>query len=83
MTNIYEEIVTMISAIVKVDKSQINEKTNLFEDLNMDSLTILDFVNQMEERWDFKLTEHPELLDEMETVESLVAFLQYEIGGVE
>lgn len=83
MISIYEEVVTMIATIAKVDKSRINEKTNLFEDLDMDSLIILDLVNQMEERWDFKLTEYPELLDEMETVESLVAFLQCEIGGVE
>ena len=83
MISIYEEVVIMIATIAKVDKNRINEKTNLFEDLDMDSLIILDFVNQMEETWDFKLSEHPELLDEMETVESLVAYLQYEIGGVE
>lgn len=53
MISIYEEVVTMIATIAKVDKSRINEKTNLFEDLDMDSLIILDFVNQMEERWDF------------------------------
>ena len=44
MISIYEEVVTMIATIAKVDKSRINEKTNLFEDLDMDSLIILDLV---------------------------------------
>lgn len=81
MQSSYEEIVSIISTIIKVDRNEINEKTNLFDDLHMDSLMSLEMVNQIEERWNFKLTDYPELLDEMETVESLVLFLENNIGG--
>lgn len=79
MRNTYEEIVAIIAKTLEVDKSEIEETTNLFDDLNVDSLNILEIVNEIEEKWGFKLTDHPELLDEMETVNSLVCFLESEI----
>lgn len=79
MQNIYEEIVAIISETLDINKNEINEMTNLFENLDLDSLSALEIVNQIEEKWGFKLANHPELLDEMETVKSLVDFLENDI----
>ncbi len=76
MENIYDEVITIICKTLKTDKNGIDENTNLFEDLEIDSLIILEIVNQIEEKWGIKLTDYPQLLDEMETVNSLVEFLK-------
>ena len=76
MENIYDEVITIICKTLKTDKNGIDENTNLFEDLEIDSLIILEIVNQIEEKWEIKLTDYPQLLDEMETVNSLVEFLK-------
>ena len=75
MENIYDEVITIICKTLKTDKNVIDENTNLFEDLEIDSLIILEIVNQIE-KWGIKLTDYPQLLDEMETVNSLVEFLK-------
>lgn len=75
MKSTYNAIVRIISSTLGIDMSQISLTTNLFDDLDIDSLTILGIVNLIEEEWQIKLNEHPELLDEMETVETLVCYL--------
>jgi len=57
----------------KIEASEIQDDTNLFEDL--------DIVSKVEEEWGIRLTDYPELLDEMETVSSFVMFLENLCGG--
>ena len=52
----------------KIEASEIQDDTNLFEDLEIDSIAALDIVSKVEEEWGIRLTDYPELLDEMETV---------------
>ena len=80
MNNTYETVVKIISAITGMDAGQIGEKENLYEDLELDSISILELVCQLEEEWNFRLTDYPDLLDEMETIENLVFFLDNNIG---
>ena len=63
-----------------VEPRVITEKTNLFEDLEADSITVLEIVSRIEEKWKFELTDYPELLDEIETIQSLTEFLDHCIG---
>lgn len=58
----------------KIEASEIQDDTNLFEDLEIDSIAALDIVSKVEEEWGIRLTDYPELLDEMETVSSFVRF---------
>lgn len=60
----------------KIEASEIQDDTNLFEDLEIDSIAALDIVSKVEEEWGIRLTDYPELLDEMETVSSFVTFLE-------
>lgn len=83
MESTFEKVVNMISEISEIEAGKITEKSNLYEELAIDSLTILDIVSRLEEEWGFRLTDYPELLDEMETVGSLVFFLDNTIGGGE
>ena len=64
----------------KIEASEIQDDTNLFEDLEIDSIAALDIVSKVEE-WGIRLTDYPELLDEMETVSSFVTFLENLCGG--
>lgn len=65
----------------KIEASEIQDDTNLFEDLEIDSIAALDIVSKVEEEWGIRLTYYPELLDEMETVSSFVTFLENLCGG--
>lgn len=65
----------------KIETSEIQDDTNLFEDLEIDSIAALDIVSKVEEEWGISLTDYPELLDEMETVSSFVMFLENLCGG--
>lgn len=65
----------------KIEASEIQDDTNLFEDLEIDSIAALDIVSKVEEEWGIRLTDYPELLDEMETVSSFVTFLENLCGG--
>ena len=65
----------------KIEASEIQDDTNLFEDLEIDSIAALDIVSKVEEEWGIRLTDYPELLDEMETVSSFVMFLENLCGG--
>lgn len=83
MESTFEKVVNIISAISEIEAGKITEKSNLYEELAIDSLTILDIVSRLEEEWGFRLTDYPELLDEMENVGSLIFFLDNTIGGGE
>lgn len=65
----------------KIEASEIQDDTNLFEDLEIDSIAALDIVSKVEEEWGIRLTDYSELLDEMETVSSFVTFLENLCGG--
>lgn len=80
MKSTYDEVMDIIITTLNVDRDEINGNTNLFDDLNVDSINIFEIVSQIEENWDFSLTDYPELLDEIETVNSLVYFLEHNLG---
>lgn len=75
MEHTYEKVLHIISTISGVEAEKIKEETNLYEDLDIDSVMILEFITQLEENWKFHLRDYPELLDEIEIVENLVFFL--------
>ncbi len=76
MEEIYEKVVKIISGTCNIDMEKIDVNTNLYEDLEIDSIMILDIVCLLEKEWKFSLTDYPQLLDNMETVGSLVTFLE-------
>ena len=83
METTQDKVVKMIMEAMdsEISENEIREDTNLFEDLEIDSVTILDIVSRVEEEWEISLTDYPELLDEMETVSTFVAFLEKISGG--
>lgn len=82
METTYNKLVKIISEAIDsdVEVSRIQNDTNLFEDLEIDSISILEIVCRIEEEWNISLTDYPQLLDEIETVGSLVSFLENDIG---
>lgn len=76
MSEIKERIEQIIAGITEKKVENLDNNVNLFEDLDFDSILILQLVSELEEEWNFTLADYPELLDEMETIESLVLFLE-------
>lgn len=51
MRNTYKEVVAIISTVLEKGENEISKSTNLFEDLDVDSLNVLEIVNRIEETW--------------------------------
>ena len=58
MANITEEdLRSLVAEICRVDPSAIKAETRFIADLNMDSLTSLDLLTDLEEEWDVEVTQ--------------------------
>ncbi|MFO7735501.1 MAG: acyl carrier protein [bacterium] len=74
---IYEKIVELASDKLSVDKEQIKEETSFTEDLNADSLDVVDFVMELEGEFDIEIPD-----DEVEgiaTVKDAVDYIEKKI----
>lgn len=84
-TETFRKVVNIINKVshTEINDGELDSKTNLFEDLNIDSIVILEIVVEIEMEWGVKLSDEPDLLDAMETIESLCDFLDKKTGGIE
>lgn len=74
---IYEKIIELASDKLSVDKEQIKEETSFTEDLNADSLDVVDFVMELEGEFDIEIPD-----DEVEgiaTVKDAVDYIENKI----
>jgi acyl carrier protein len=52
-----DQLRTLVADICRVDESVIRPETRFVADLNMDSLTSLDLLTDLEEEWDVEVTQ--------------------------
>ena len=70
-----EKVIKLISDATKIDMAKINATTNFVEDLNLDSLDIVELMMKMED--DFFGVEIPEEDAEgMKTVQDVITYLE-------
>ncbi len=77
MTVIYDKVVAMIAAARKIDPKSISMDTSFLSDLKMDSMSIVQSVLDIEDKYDIEIPE--KLLFKMKTIGDLVAFLERKI----
>ncbi len=71
---IYEEIVAMISKTFDIPEQDLNENTNLINDIGIDSVDVVELVVELEN--EFGLDEIPEEeLRKMATIGDLAAYV--------
>lgn len=55
MEEIYNTVVTIINEVCDIDESDINEETNIVEDLGIDSIDFLDVSYEIDQKYKIKL----------------------------
>lgn len=68
-----EEIINIISTTLDIDKSVINENTNLAKDLEVDSLDLVDLINEFETRYNIVIEDKD--IKNLQTVKDIFNYL--------
>ena len=68
-----EEIINIISTTLDIDKSLINENTNLAKDLEIDSLDLVDLINEFETRYNIVIEDKD--IKNLQTVKDIYNYL--------
>ena len=70
---IFEKVAKIISEQFDVDESEITPETNLFKDLDADSLDLADLLASVEDEFGIEATD--EVIDTIKTVEDIVSYI--------
>ena len=69
-----EEIINLISEVLEVDKKKINENTNLINDLEVESLDLVDLVAAFEKKYSFEIPDKD--IKELQTVYDIITYIE-------
>ncbi|MDO4504221.1 MAG: acyl carrier protein [Clostridia bacterium] len=70
---IFEKVAKIISEQFDVDESEITPETNLFKDLDADSLDLADLLASVEDEFGIEATD--EVIETIKTVEDIVSYI--------
>lgn len=68
-----EKVINLISEATKIDKAKINLGTNFVDDLNLDSLDIVELMMKMEDEFGVEIPE--EDAEGLKNVQDVVSYL--------
>lgn len=69
-----EKIVKLVSEATKVDSANINENTNFIDDLNLDSLDMVELMMKMEDEFGVEIPEDE--TENLKTIQNVVDYLK-------
>ncbi len=69
-----EKVIKLVSDATKVEASKISAETNFIEDLNLDSLDIVELMMKMEDDFGIEIPE--EDAEGLKTVKDVVSYLE-------
>ena len=69
-----DKVIKLISDATKIDNSKINLETSFVDDLNLDSLDIVELMMKMEDEFGVEIPE--EDAEGLKTVKDIVAYLE-------
>ncbi|MCR5587609.1 MAG: acyl carrier protein [Lachnospiraceae bacterium] len=70
-----KEVIIDIFYLESDEYEKINNETDFFQDLNMDSITFFSLICELEERYDFKFDDEMEIDSVFGTVGNLLNYL--------
>ena len=68
------EIISLISSTLGINKKKINEKTNLIADLGLESLDLVDLVAAFEEKYQIEIPDQD--IKNLQTVEDIIKYIE-------
>ena len=69
-----QEIINLISKTLEIPKNKINEKTNLFKDLDLESLDIVDLVAAFEQKYQIEILDKD--IKNLQTVDDIIKYIE-------
>ena len=76
---IFEKVAKIISEQFDVDESEITPETNLFKDLDADSLDLADLLASVADEFGIEATD--EVIETIKTVEDIVSYID-DVKGI-
>lgn len=73
-----EKVINLISEATKIEKSKINAETSFVDDLNLDSLDIVELMMKMEDEFGIEIPE--EEAEGLKNVKDIVTYLENKKG---
>ena len=71
---VFEKVVAILSEQFDVDESSISHDTSIADDLNADSLDVVDLIMSIEDEFDIEIPD--EAIESIKTVNDLVKFIE-------
>lgn len=72
---VLEKLKTILSEQFDVDESEITMDTNIYEDLEADSLDLVDLLSSIEEEFDIETDADDDIINSINTVGDIVNFI--------
>ena len=69
-----DEIITLISEVTEVPKEKLNENTNLINDLDLESLDIVDLVAAFEQKYNIEILDKD--IKTLQTIDDIVKYIE-------
>ncbi|RLK63049.1 acyl carrier protein [Atopobacter sp. AH10] len=69
----YEKLVELVAENLGVDQDKVNENSDLFEDLNADSLDLVELTMAIEDEFDVEIED--DNLDSIKTVKDILNYI--------
>ena len=69
-----QEIINLISETLEIPQDKINEKTNLFKDLDLESLDIVDLVAAFEQKYQIEILDKD--IKNLQTVDDIIKYIE-------
>lgn len=77
INTIKKEVIQLVKECAPiVDVKNVSDETRLIDDLQYDSLAIIDLFEQLNEKFGIDCYENPDIYDSLENVEMLVSFVK-------
>ncbi len=72
---VLEKLKAILSEQFDVDESQITPETNIYEDLEADSLDLVDLLSSIEEEFDIEINADDDIINSINTIGDIVNFI--------
>ena len=69
-----EEVIDLIADVLEMDKNEIDENTNLINDLGLESLDLVDLVAAFEKKYDVEILDKD--IKNLQTVNDIIKYLE-------
>lgn len=69
-----KEIIELISNILEIDKSELNENTNLTSDLDIESLDLVDLIAAFEKKYNLIIPDND--IKNFQTIKDIIEYLE-------